>query len=1206
MRDTPLWKPLLILVVLVGSVLALYPPATKLKPGLDLAGGTTLIYEVELPDDAHNPKQVLDDTIAVLRDRVDPQGVRNLIWRVQGASRVEIQMPLAPQETTAKRQAATTAREALLAQNISEAVLDAALRLTGSQRETEMDRLAAGSAVLRQNLGALTTAQDALAAVQGPYFQAQKAQREAAAALAALPADADGEPKKQMREHAQNLLDQLIPLAQQLNAARTAFDTARAQVLESNLGGDELEAVFSLYDPSSSNTRAREAYDKAMAKLIERHPQHGDALRAAAAAHAAYTTVKGPLDDPNDLIAMLRGSGVLEFRIAANKDFGPANANEFRDLLRERGPRAGGDQPWRWFALDDVEQFADSPAGLARLQENAEEFFTARGLVGAEYGGKYYVLLSNTHGSSLRQEDEGWELTRVTRSRDDYGFAAVAFQLNSVGGALMGELTGGHRQQPMAIVLDGRIISAPNINDRITGNGIITGGQGGFSAKELDYLIRTLGAGSLQARLSENPVSVKTTGPQIGQDNLRAGLDAAIWSLVIVGGFMLVYYFFWGVLANFALLFNILIILGVMAMLEATFTLPGIAGIVLTIGMAVDANVLIYERIREELERKMDLSTAIRLGYDKAMSSIVDSNLTTLITCIVLGYTATADVKGFAVTLGIGILATLFTAVFATRVIVAPMAKYLHPQHVTMLPMVAPAVRKAFAPNIDWMGLRYVFYTLSGALMIAGVVMMIARGGDMLDIEFRGGTQVGVELAQGKTMTLADARARLTQAAAKFNIPQLAGERAQVTTVGKMEAGQAEAFTIAVVAQPGSEADRASDVLVISDAVKSAFADAINTSQPIDFAGLDAQRVGAAPAYIVRDANLGAVINRPGVNVNVQEYLGGAAIRLDNLSPAATLDDLTRRIRRMREQPAYEKLGYRQFTVIGLDRAAQAQSVSPGSASDAPGSPDSPAYDSVVVLVRDSGTNYAEAPESFTDKGGLADSEWNLIRDALQRDTSLASVTSFSPQVSDTMKQNAIAAIALSLLAVVAYIWFRFGSLRYGIAAIAALVHDVTIAMGMVAICGFLHQFEWARLLLLDSFKIDLALIAAMLTLIGYSLNDTIIVFDRIRENRGRLAFATPAIINDSINQTISRTVITSGTTLMAIVVLYLIGGPGVHGFAFAMMIGVIVGTYSSIAIASPLLMSMATWAAKRAAAREARAPGHTPTPEHGVRAPAR
>jgi SecD/SecF fusion protein len=294
---------------------------------------------------------------------------------------------------------------------------------------------------------------------------------------------------------------------------------------------------------------------------------------------------------------------------------------------------------------------------------------------------------------------------------------------------------------------------------------------------------------------------------------------------------------------------------------------------------------------------------------------------------------------------------------------------------------------------------------------------------------------------------------------------------------------------------------------------------------------------------------------------NVQDMVGGVAVILEDLAPALSIEAVQERITRMRRQPAYEQLGLKGVEVFGLQRAGSNRE-------------GEPTYRKLAVVLSDYETNYAEDRTDFNNPLGLAASGWDIVRDALQSDSSLASVSNFSSQVSGTMKQQAIVAMVLSLLAVVAYIWLRFGSLRYGLAAIAALVHDVSITLGVLAICGFLVDIPGLhQALLLDDFKINLALVAALLTIVGYSLNDTIVVFDRIRENRGRLPRATPAIINTSINQTVSRTVLTSGTTLIAVLTLYVLGGPGVHGFAFAMLIGILVGTYSSIAIAAPILL---------------------------------
>jgi len=230
-------------------------------------------------------------------------------------------------------------------------------------------------------------------------------------------------------------------------------------------------------------------------------------------------------------------------------------------------------------------------------------------------------------------------------------------------------------------------------------------------------------------------------------------------------------------------------------------------------------------------------------------------------------------------------------------------------------------------------------------------------------------------------------------------------------------------------------------------------------------------------------------------------------------------------------------------------------------------------YSSMAIVARDGSTDYTKNPDTFADKGGLADTEWGLVRDALLRDTSIGSLSSFSSQVSQTIWTQALLAIVMSWLAMLIYVWIRFGNLRYGIGSIFALFHDVVIAVGLAAAAAFICETVLGRFLMLEPFRLNLSMVASALTLIGYSMNDTVVVFDRIRENRGKLHFATAQIINDSINQTISRTILTAGTVIVAVLMLYLLGGPGVHGFAFVMLIGAIVGCYSSIAVASPFLL---------------------------------
>ncbi len=204
--------------------------------------------------------------------------------------------------------------------------------------------------------------------------------------------------------------------------------------------------------------------------------------------------------------------------------------------------------------------------------------------------------------------------------------------------------------------------------------------------------------------------------------------------------------------------------------------------------------------------------------------------------------------------------------------------------------------------------------------------------------------------------------------------------------------------------------------------------------------------------------------------------------------------------------------------------------------------------------------------------------EWDLVIASLANSSDQLSVQSFSPAIAENFRATAVAAVVLSLMLILIYIWVRFGSVRYSAAAIAALTHDVLVVIGLIAFAEIIYEHEsfrsFANALMIEPFKIDLNLIAALLTLIGYSLNDTIVIMDRIRENRGKLPYASKAVINRSINETISRTLVTSGTTLLAIFLLYTYGGPGVHAFSYALLVGVLVGTYSSIAVASPLVWS--------------------------------
>jgi SecD/SecF fusion protein len=1217
-----IWKLGIVVVVLALSGLML--SVKGLKPGIDLAGGTTLVYEVQVPQGA-NAQEVIEETIAALRTRIDPTGVRNLVWRPEAGNRLSVQMAQASREVRELRDRYQDALDELLGANLDPREVVATLEAPADEREARVAALINAGAD-EQQLARTVEAYDALQVATTTLDDADDALR------AVAEGDAEAlEAARAARNEAQSAYV----------AARDAYREAEDALLASNVDPEDLQRVLDQPAIQRGQTAAGEGEQSPRQvladRLAEEHPQQADLIREVVTRWTAYDEVRGQLDDPEDLKALLQGSGVLEFRIAAVP--GETEPGPYVQSLDERGPRGGRDDRYRWFVVDNLDQYINEPADRravveslevlslsddeqirAEAQQTVQQIGASVGVIARGYAGQMYVLLGNDEDIAVTGEQD-WQLADASRGSDELMRPAVNFSLDARGGNLLGAVTGPNRGRPMAVVLDGRVITTPTLQARISDRGQITGN---FSNEETDYMIRTMDAGSLAGELSSQPISQRTTGPSLGQDNLDAGVQASVLALVAVCIFMLVYYLFAGLVADLALAMNMLILLGIMSMLEATFTLPGIAGLVLTIGMAVDANVLIFERIREELDEGVKLTAAVRSGYGKALSTILDANITTLITCLVLGYTATAEVKGFAVVLGVGILATLFTTLFAGRIFVELYVRFSPVRQLHMLPNVIPPVGKLLRPNVDWLSKRKMFFPISVVLITAGITALTLRGGDMFDIEFRSGTQVTFNLRGDQMMPLSEVRDRLDAASAAAlataggqdaddEVVAEVVERVQdrreaegempvdwsliagdnVVTVGDTENVEggvaANGFTVSTLVE---------DSTAVAGIVQAAFEDVLDATPSVAFAGQGLDPANAQRFIYAIDADrLDEVIDPYLQNLDrraradqlreaagdaeVTAMRGGVAIVLDNLQPALSVEQLSQRVTRMRQQPEFRDLPYRDVRIIGLEPADL----------DAEGRRQ---FRTLAYLVTDPTVNLAEESAAITDSQGLPATEWELVGAALERASSLASVNNFSSQVSGTMQQQAIVAIVLSLLAVVAYIWLRFGSLRYGLAAIAALVHDVTLTLGLLAVAGVLTDNAIGRGLLLSDFKIDLALVAAVLTIIGYSLNDTIIVFDRIRENRGRLARATPGIINDSINQTVSRTVITSTTTILALLILYTLGGPGVHGFAFAMLIGVLVGTYSSIAIAAPLLLI----GSKAPAGREpATTGGATPAP---------
>ena len=359
------------------------------------------------------------------------------------------------------------------------------------------------------------------------------------------------------------------------------------------------------------------------------------------------------------------------------------------------------------------------------------------------------------------------------------------------------------------------------------------------------------------------------------------------------------------------------------------------------------------------------------------------------------------------------------------------------------------------------------------------------------------------------------------------------------------------------IANPPTIEDETVLTATVVEAITEAFGDDLDVLPALDFAGAGTTDFHKYTYQIPRSATtVGDVLGRNSRG-DIANYRGGVLIHVQDISPAASLEDIENRIDRMRQQPEYARdAAGREVGVFGVRRG------------------EGDGYTSIAVAVYDQDLNYLRNNPELVDER-IASTEWQLVETALSQPQSLDQVSSFSSQIARTMKANAIVAVVLSLLGILAYIWFRFGSLRYSLAAIVALVHDVAITLGALALAGFVADIAFvSQTLKVEAFQIDLGVIAAILTVIGYSLNDTIVIFDRVRENRGKRPLPTLEIVNNSINQTISRTVLTSVTTLIAVAIIYMAGGSGIRPFAFCLLIGIIVGTYSSVAVAAPLVFS--------------------------------
>ena len=1087
----------LIVAVMLAALYILFPQfwrgdlTPNVRPGIDMVGGSSLLYQIKGSSDGTAPRADLaEKTIAALRQRIDPEGLKNLVWRAQGTDKIEIQLP-ATKETVAAapiRKAYAAAQQTLDAFNVRPAQVEAALRQPVADRDAALKALAHGSPARQAVL-------DELAGIEKRLDDA-KARQDAAA-------DA---------------------------AARIDYDAAIAKLSNANVEVAELDGA--LVATSAADRTAR------LNAIRGRSP--GDASRDQAIdayvdAHDKYQSVKNAVGDVGELKSLLKGSGVLSWHIAVKPlDAGPDVVQAMVERLDRDGPRPRAGDEMQWFPMDHT-------------QGNVGGNSVARA-----HDGKTYLLAWTRADKSMRNrpDQQQWSLQQAYTTQGQNGDLVVAFSFDPVGASLFGDLTGRHQVDSpngpfdLVAVLDNKVISNARLSSRIGAHGTISGGgAGGFGRTELDYLVRTLNAGALPAQLDEEPLVERTVGPQLGADNLKRGFIACIFGVGVVAVFLLGYYFYAGAVALLALLMNVTLVLAGMSALGATFTLPSVAGIVLTVGVAVDANVLIFERLREEMHRGLSFRVAMRQAYHAARSAILDSNVTAAIAGVILYTIGSEDVRGFGLTLLLGIVSSLFTSLFVTKTIFAFLVNRFGFDRFESVPTKFPAWEKFLHPNFDWMGKAWIFVSFSVAFIIIGFATMVVEfeKGRLLDIEFAGGTIVQFNLRE--PMPQDEARQVIEEEAAKG--------------AGRIDAPAVQSIGDAVDTADGRRGYKSYEVVTVTSnatAVTGALSEALggklDAAKAATFANSTLTAEGALQAGTIVSIGADGRLNVGDFQPrSAADHAGGVAAILHDVTPMLSADEV--RIR----------LNDRRVTAGNAANGA----VALATRYDVEETPDGRG---LVVLASDS----SAAPDA--DAGGtLAAPVWDAVQDVVVHPATFARVSSISQAIAGETSASAVIALAVAIILIVIYVWIRFGDLKYGGATVVALVHDVLFLLASIGVAHLLSGTAIGRLLLLQPFRINLTMVSAVLAIIGFSMSDTVVIFDRIRENRNRLGRLDRQLINDSVNQTLSRTLLMAATTLATLFVMYITGGEAIHGFTFALFFGLLTGVYSSIAIASPLLL---------------------------------
>ncbi|MHC4294039.1 MAG: protein translocase subunit SecD [Planctomycetota bacterium] len=1229
MNAKNLWLKFFIVGVLVAVCLYMFF-AKGLRQGIDLKGGHSLIFEIstneaeieqlsalkekleaELSTAAGDEVETLTNRlrrvdrdlerlkkgdsdlgnlaermIAILKKRVDPQGLMSLEWRPLGKNRIEVRMPAGKSDSQEKRAQYFQMLEQMEEKNISRSEIRSVLRAPQDERAEKIQRLTRGDADQMQRFEALIAAYDEMTVAETARNRAEDKRIEALRTRASS-------------SRLKKLEAALTEVQAEFDDAQIFYEDKLKVLQETNISQQRLQGILNNYvskadEKSIGNStevkRLKDIYQNELSRLIEAHPARRDEVEQIVKLYEDWANIRGQLDDPADLERLIAKAGVLEYRIAPYR---PRAAQEALVTISEAEMVE---------CLKSLQ--TDGPEGLKKRNERFQ-WFPIRGdkkgyakLIAAEFAGQLYLLLHNQNAYMMLRElgEGGWELDGAFPDTDQRGLPAVGFTFDEQGARRFARLTSDHTGRCLAVLLDDEVYSAPEIRTTISRQGVITGK---FTSAEVDDMVRILEAGSLPARLNPEPISKNTFGPAIGAVNREMGVRAAIYGLIAVAAFMLVYYLMAGAIANVALLLNIILVLGAMSFLEAVFTLPGIAGIILTIGIAVDANVLIFERLREEQAKGQSVRMALKNAYERAFSAILDANITTMLVCLILGWVGTEEVRGFAITLGLGVLFSLFTALVVTRWVFQVLLDFrLLKKPVFMLRLLG-------TPKVNWMSKRHLFWGLSLVMVALGTGSLVWQGGDIWGIEFSSGTQAVITfgddaLIDGKLPDDAIVRDRFKVQAETLGFARL-HDTARVETqvnpyrvrdfirdyddrnapdgqvslaeweASKMNAeffklidsdsdGVLKREELAESLPPLSYQISTTETLLgrIRDTAREAFGESLQVRSRRRFELVRNKRVTGLGVRMPVNGRLRITPDlwrsiASAYREEMLDYEGGVLLVIENVEAPISQTELVQRIREMRFQVDFKDQMLSQSEVIGLTQAGELEDE----------------FSAFAVVIQPTEMQRVDTPGAWD---RFVDGELALLTAALQREEAMVA-SNFDAAIAGETAQLAIVAVVLSWGVIVVYLWLRFGSVQWGLAAVICLIHDVIIVVGLVAASGWVYGTYLGDMLGIQSFKIDLAMIAAILTVIGYSVNDTIVVFDRIRENRGKLTTVSGQVINASINQTLSRTLLTSGTTFIVVIIMYVAGGPGIHAFNYALLAGILFGTYSSIAVASPLLM---------------------------------